>query len=70
VFEPAWVSVRYQAREDAAWLAELIDAAVLTLRPGRRRPHLLHGGQQQAEQHREDGEHHQQLDQGERAGAA
>jgi hypothetical protein len=26
VFESAWVSVRYQAREDAAWLAELIDA--------------------------------------------
>jgi hypothetical protein len=25
VFESAWVSVRYRAREDAAWLAELIE---------------------------------------------
>jgi hypothetical protein len=26
VFESAWVSVRYQARENAGWLAGLIDA--------------------------------------------
>ena len=44
--------------------AELLQV-VLALHPGRRLPHLLHGGEQQADQDGDDGDHHQQFDQGE-----
>ena len=40
---------------------------VLRLRPGGRLADLLHGGQEQADQDRDDRDHHQQLDQRETA---
>jgi hypothetical protein len=46
--------------------AELLEV-VLALGAGGGLAHLLHGGQEQADQHREDGDHHQQLDQREAA---
>src|SRR5262249_52941296 len=45
--------------------AELLEV-VLALGAGGRRPHLLHRRHQQADQHRDDGDDHQQLDQGKR----
>jgi hypothetical protein len=41
---------------------ELLEV-VLGLRPQGRLAHFLHGGQEQADEHGDDGDHHQQLDQ-------
>jgi len=44
---------------------DLLLEIVLTLRPRGRRPDLLDSWHEQADQHGDDGDHHQQLDQGE-----